>query len=139
MRRLPALLVVSSLIVSTFALGCSREAPSPTETNTAKQESLPDRDPALARKLVAEGAPLLDVRTAAEFDTRHLDKAVNIPVGDLSTRMAEVEKLVGGDKTKPIVVYCGSGRRSAQAKSTLTAAGYTKVTNLGGIDDWDKK
>jgi len=46
---------------------------------------------------------------------------------------------VGGDKTKPIVVYCGSGRRAATAKEKLVAAGYTQVTNLGGIADWDRK
>ncbi len=139
MHRALALTAVS-LVVLMFALGCSRETPAPpTEANTKQQESLPDRDPALARKLVSEGAVLLDVRTTEEFAGRHLDKAVNIPVGDLSARMSEVEKLAGGDKNKPIVVYCQSGGRSARAKSMLTSAGYTKVTNLGGIDDWDKK
>lgn len=140
MHRALALTAVLSLLVLMFALGCSREAPAaPAESNTKQQESLPDRDPALARKLVGEGAVLLDVRTTDEYAGRHLDKAVNIPVGDLSSRMSEIEKLAGGDKSKPIVVYCQSGGRSARAKSMLASAGYTKVTNLGGIDAWDKK
>lgn len=100
---------------------------------------LPDRDPALAHDLVAKGALLLDVRTKEEYDGKHLDGATNISIQELDGRMADVDKLVGGDKTKPIVVYCGSGRRAATAKEKLVAAGYTQVTNLGGIADWDRK
>lgn len=51
----------------------------------------------------------------------------------LSIRM---EKLTSGDKNKPIVVYCKTGTRAARAKTILLEAGYTQVTNLGGIDDW---
>jgi adenylyltransferase/sulfurtransferase len=60
-------------------------------------------------------------------------------VGDLKSRLAEIEKLTGGDKKKPIVVHCQSGGRSQRAKELLTAEGYEQVTNLGGIDDWDRK
>ena len=52
--------------------------------------------------------------------------------------MADVEKLAGGDKTKPIVLYCGSGKRAGTAKEKLLKAGYTQVTNPGGIGDFDK-
>jgi phage shock protein E len=49
--------------------------------------------------------------------------------------MPEVEKLVAGDKARPIVVYCASGSRSAKAKAALEAAGYSTVVNGGGHDD----
>lgn len=137
MNRSLILVVVVSVIVAVFALGCSRE--SSAGSASSHQEGLPDRDPALARKLVSEGAALIDVRTVDEYAERHLDKAVNIPVDKLNAQMAEIDKLASGDKAKPIVVYCKSGGRAARAKSMLAAAGYTKVTNLGGIDDWDKK
>lgn len=137
MNRSLILVVVVSVIVAVFALGCSRE--SSAGSASSSQEGLPDRDPALARKLVSEGAALIDVRTVDEYAERHLDKAVNIPVDKLNAQMAEIDKLASGDKAKPIVVYCKSGGRAARAKSMLAAAGYTKVTNLGGIDDWDKK
>jgi phage shock protein E len=140
MNRFLVLAAVLSIIVLAFVLGCSREAaPAPAGSNANQEAALPDRDPALARKLVGEGAVLLDVRTKDEFAERHLDKAVNIPVDNLSAQMAEIEKLTSGDKTKPIVVYCHAGGRAGRAKSALVAAGYTKVTNLGGMDDWDKK
>jgi phage shock protein E len=64
---------------------------------------------------------------------------VNIPVDTLNGQMSDIEKLTSGDKTKPIVVYCQAGGRAGRAKTALTAAGYTQVTNMGGIDDWDKK
>lgn len=137
-RTLLVALIVAIAAVGLAIAGCSREAP-PSASNTNQAAGLPDRDPALAHKLVNEGAVLLDVRTTEEYSERHLDKAVNISVDKLSGQMSEVEKLTSGDKTKPIVVYCQAGGRAGKAKEMLTKAGYTQVTNLGGIDDWDKK
>lgn len=84
-----------------------------------------------AHKWVDGGALLLDVRTREEFAERHLPGAVNIPVQELDKRMAEV-----GAKDKPVVIYCRSGRRSAQAATMLQKAGYQKLLDLGGIDNW---
>jgi phage shock protein E len=86
-----------------------------------------------AKKLVADGALLLDVRTVEEFAERHLDGAKNIPVGELEKRLAEV-----GDKNRTVVVYCRSGRRSETAKGILLKAGWKRVENAGGIDAWPK-
>jgi rhodanese-related sulfurtransferase len=80
----------------------------------------------------------LDVRTPSEYAERHIAGAANIPVDELVARSAEIEKLTGGDKAKAIVVYCGSGKRAARAKKVLVGAGYQQVTNLGGIDEWDR-
>ena len=110
---------------------------SPT-TPATPDGPLPDRDPALAHELVAKGALLLDVRTPKEFGEKHLDGALNVPVDDLPGRLAEIEKLSAGDKQKPIVVYCKSGGRAGRAKAALLEAGFGRVTNLGGIDDWDR-
>jgi phage shock protein E len=99
--------------------------------------SLPDYDPALAYKLVTEEhALLLDVRTPQEYQQGHVPSAKNIPIQEFSSRLHEIEVLAGGDKTHPIVVYCESGGRAARAKRILAGAGFTKVTNLGGLRDW---
>lgn len=95
----------------------------------------PSKDPATARSLIASGAVVIDVRTADEFAERHLASAVNLPVDELPGRLAEVDRLVGGDRTRPIVVYCAAGARAARAKARLEAAGYTNVVNGGGLDD----
>lgn len=104
---------------------------------SAEQRGLPDRDPELAYRLVTqEHGILLDVRTPAEYKAGHLPSAKNIPVQELSARLGDVKALAGGDKSHPIVVYCLSGARAARAKRILLDAGYTRVTNLGGFDDW---
>jgi phage shock protein E len=84
---------------------------------------------ALAKDLVARGALLLDVRTAAEYAAGHVAGAINIPVDDLSSRLGEI------DPGRPIVVYCQSGARAARATQTLCDAGY-KVYDLGPMSNW---
>lgn len=74
---------------------------------------------------------LLDVRTPQEFQEGHLENASNIAVEILDSRLAEVPP------DQPIVLYCRSGNRSAQAAQILRANGYTQVYDLGGIIDWE--
>lgn len=83
-----------------------------------------------AKKLVAEGATLVDVRTPGEFAAGHIDGAVNIPVQGFSSRASEIPK------GRPVVLYCASGIRSGAAARTLRSAGRTDVHNLGGISRW---
>jgi phage shock protein E len=134
----------AALALSLLALAACNDPPSPAPTQApaqgaeSKAAGLPDHDPALAKKLVKEGALLLDVRSPDEFGDKHLPGAVNIPVDQIAGRLAEVEKLAGGDKKKPIVVYCHSGARSRMAKRTLVRAGFEQVSNLGSIEDWPK-
>lgn len=129
-------------LLCALAAGCSTTTtagPTPTTSagaSTTGTPALPDRDPALAHRLVSEGAVLLDVRTLAEWDKGHLDGAEHIPLGELPSKLKAVEALTNGDKSKPIVLYCRSGARAGRAKEQLVAAGYTQVTNLGGMNDW---
>lgn len=103
----------------------------------AAAEGLPDRNPELAHRLVEEeNALLLDVRSTSEFDGGHAEGAVLVPHGEVPDRIAEIEKLQDGDKDKPIVVYCRSGHRAGIAKQSLLDAGFTHVTNVGGLDDY---
>lgn len=111
--------------------GCKDEP-----AKSSAQPSQPtSKDPEAARAAIAAGAVVLDVRTPDEFAEAHLPAATNVPVDDLGSRLADVDKLVAGDKSKPIVVYCGSGRRAGKAKELLESAGYTHVINGGGLDD----
>lgn len=85
--------------------------------------------------LEAEGTVLLDVRTQEEYDGGHLAGAVCLPVetltdGDLSILLP--------DKHAPLVVYCRTGHRSAEAAQILAELGYEDITDLaGGILAWD--
>lgn len=82
------------------------------------------------------GCLLLDVREPGEFSSGHIKGAVNVPVGQVSSRMGSV----CADKSRHIYVYCQSGRRSRVAAQTLAGMGYKKVHNvLGGVSAWDGK
>lgn len=83
-----------------------------------------------ARHLVAEGAVLVDVRSAFEYAMNHLDGAINIPVEELASRTSEL------DPSAEIVVYCLSGHRSEQAAQILTGADFTHVHDLGSIANY---
>ncbi len=79
-------------------------------------------------KLIAEirrGAYLVDVRSPSEFAAGTVAGSVNIPLGQLESRL---EKFRG---KKRIVVFCRTGGRSGQAKSILERNGITDVINGG--------
>ena len=83
-----------------------------------------------ARKLVADGAQLIDVRSVSEFDAGHIEGAKNIPVDVIGSQFEL------NDKDTPIIVYCRSGARSTRAARTLRSNGFTEVYNLGGMSNW---
>ena len=80
---------------------------------------------------MASGATLVDVRTPEEFASGHAEGARNIPVDEVGARLAELPR------DKPVVVYCASGARSAQAAATLARAGYT-VRDMGTLEAWSQ-
>lgn len=84
-----------------------------------------------AKKLLSQGGQLVDVRSADEYASGHIDGAKNIPVDAIGARAGEL-----GDIEKPVVVYCRSGARSSRAKNILESKGYKKVYNLGAISNW---
>jgi phage shock protein E len=78
------------------------------------------------------GKPLIiDVRTEAEWNNGHLEGAILIPYGLIGEKIGAVAK----DKSKPIYVYCRSGRRSQIAKDTLEKLDYKDIKNLGSLED----
>lgn len=122
-----------------LVVACSKSEPPasdpPTTSSPTTAPARTTKDPAKAKELVASGATVIDVRTSEEFAEDHLAQATNIPVQELSSRIAEIEKLTGGDKSKPVVLYCASGGRAGRAAKQLVELGYTNVVNGGGLDD----
>ena len=84
-----------------------------------------------ARKLVEGGALLVDVRTPHEFAQGKIKGSKNIPLQAIGNRLNDF-----GKTDQPIVLCCKSGSRSAMAARTLKGAGYTKLYNLGGWQNW---
>lgn len=85
--------------------------------------------------LVRDGALIIDVRTAGEFASGHIDGAINIPYDVIDK---EIENYAP-ERERSILVYCRSGNRSSHAKQTLVNMGYTKVSNGGGYDFMRRK
>lgn len=77
---------------------------------------------------------LIDVRTPEEFADGHLKGATNIDFNgpDFADKISELDK--DGEYT----LYCRSGRRSGLALEAMKAAGFTKVTNAGGVEQASK-
>jgi phage shock protein E len=80
-----------------------------------------------ARKHLAAGALVIDVRAAEEFRNGHLTNAVNIPLGELKEHISDFVK----DKNQVLLLHCLSGGRSAIAKHQLKRLGYANAFNLG--------
>lgn len=77
----------------------------------------------------------IDVRTAEEYNQDHIKGDIRISHEEI---VPNVEKLVIPKNTE-IHLYCKSGRRAGIAMSKLKEAGYTNVSNSGGIDDARKE
>ena len=74
---------------------------------------------------------LLDVRTQEEFEQGHIPGAVCLP-----NEMIAADMPFPFGKDAEIIVYCRSGRRSADAAKKLRDMGFTNVFDFGGIIDW---
>jgi len=85
------------------------------------------------KKMIDEKKPfvLVDVREPHEFDICRIPGSTLIPLGDLPSRMNEL------NSADEIVVHCRSGVRSARAVELLMKAGFRKIHNLkGGVLAW---
>jgi rhodanese-related sulfurtransferase len=86
--------------------------------------------------LLHEGGPapqLLDVRTVAEWEAGHVAGALNVPVLELGTRLAELEL----DPGRRIVAICRSAHRSIPAVRLLQRHGFARACQLqGGMLAW---
>lgn len=97
---------------------------------------VPSVTPAEAVTLINRShALVLDVRNDAEFAGGHIADALHIPLADLESRLAELKKY----KSKPVLVNCQRGARSAKACEILRKAEFSQLHNLqGGLDAWQQ-
>lgn len=80
-----------------------------------------------------EGIQLVDVRTPNEYKEGHLPNALNIDFLDKNFEI-NIQQL---DKTKPVIVYCQRGGRSAKCATKLIANGFVKIYDLDrGFSKW---
>lgn len=85
----------------------------------------------LASTVVQAEPVYIDVRTVEEYAADHIEGDLNLPLAELDT--AAIAERFGKDAE--LVLYCRTGNRSGQALEKLVAAGFTNVSNGGGIGD----
>ena len=105
----------------------------------AANAAVPRITPAEARELIRDGALVVDVRDAPEVEkSGKVEGATHVSRGMLEFR-ADPDSPYHDkkfDRSKPVIVYCASGGRSALSGKTLKDLGYDKVLNLGAFKDW---
>lgn len=116
------------LIVSILLFSCN-------DQKTKSFESIAPKE--FAEKIKSTNKPqILDVRTPEEFESEHIDNAVNVNWNsdDFATKAESY------DKSKPVFVYCLSGGRSKKAAAKLQELGFTTIYELdGGFLNWSEK
>lgn len=105
----------------------------------AANAEVPRITPERARQLIGQGALVVDVRDAPEVEkSGKVSGAVHVSRGMLEFR-ADPDSPYHDkkfDRSRPVIVYCASGGRSALSGKTLKDLGYGEVYNLGAFKDW---
>lgn len=126
MKKIGLALGLLALLVGGFLLmGRPASAPEVSQQPAAKL-----RFSTIAQEVSKNSAVLLDVRTAQEYTSGHFQGARNLSLQDL-----QAGTLPSVAKDTPLYVYCHSGNRSGQATTLLKNAGFTNVTDLGGLSN----
>lgn len=120
-------LIILSIAIALSAFSC-------TDTNQNEIKVVSPEE--MKTLLELEDVQLVDVRTPEEYQSGYIEYSQNINF--LSpTFEDDIQNL---DKSKPVLVYCKSGKRSAKCSKKLKAAGFIKIYDLeGGITKWKYK
>ncbi len=82
-----------------------------------------------AGEMIRKGAIVIDVRSEEEYQKAHIKTALNIPLNEISEKIADHT----ADRNSGILLYCRSGSRSFVGKKTLQRLNYINVYNLGSF------
>ena len=115
---------------------------SPSEVVARAKATIKECTVSEAKQFLTPEILLIDIREVAEFQRGYIPGAVLSPRGLLEFEIhGLVERTATNDEVAPqdreIVLYCGTGGRSALAAETLTNMGYKNVQSMdGGIVAW---
>lgn len=135
MRRGKLFFTATVVCLAIAAAGCAGAAKAPGADLSAEAAR-----PGYARISAQEAkqmmddnknAVVVDVRTAEEYNERHIPGAISIPLDEIDKQQF---RALSPDDV--ILVYCRSGSRSKRAAEKLAAAGYKNVFDFGGVNDW---
>lgn len=122
------LILVATTTLSAFLLyGCSNNTNS-TIINVKKISSEE------AKNIIdtSNDEIIIDVRWKDEYEDGHIKDSILIPLDTLENTIEDIVK----NKDSQILVYCRSGRRSAEASKIIKSLSYNNIYDFGGIIDW---
>src|SRR5712691_8687816 len=111
--------------------------PSYRELLQAAKAEIEEVDALRAQELLGSDAPpaLVDVRERDEWEQGHIPGAVHVSRGHLESKIEQAAP----DRSRPVLLYCSAGNRSAFAAKTLAELGYERAISLaGGYTDWQR-
>ncbi len=78
------------------------------------------------KEALRQGAVIIDLRTAYEYDQGHIPHSLNIPVDRIKANIDRIK-----DFRKPVIVCCATGSHCWEAANILREAGVASVINGG--------
>lgn len=85
------------------------------------------------RDLIKNGAVIIDVRSASEYQSGHIKNSLNIPLETIKSQIGKIKQ-----KNKTVITVCRSGNRSGIARQMLASQGI-EVYNGGAWNQLEKK
>jgi rhodanese-related sulfurtransferase len=86
------------------------------------------------KQALREGAVVIDLRTAYEYDQGHVPRSLNIPIDRIRANIDRIRAL-----EKPVILCCATGSHCREAADILKAAGIQRVINGGSWQSVLKK
>lgn len=135
MKKQWSIMILTGVLLILAA--CGAKTADMTDKTAAAQSDKPawntiSAEEANTRMNSGDPVTVVDVRTAEEYEEKHIPGAILIPNEEIGTEQPALLP----DLNAEILVYCRSGRRSAEASKKLAAMGYTNINDFGGINDW---
>lgn len=123
-HNLKGITIIIAVFISLLFNACNSSA------QNASNKSVDDFE----KGITQQNVQILDVRTASEYQSGHLKKALQ---ANWNNEVEFQERTKALDKSKPVYVYCLSGVRSNAAANWLSENGFKNVVSMkGGINAW---
>ncbi len=113
------------LVLLLFSFSCKK--------STSSEITIIDKD-FLLDEVVGKNVQLVDVRTQEEYESGHIEGAINFNVINNETFLEQIDSL---NKDEPVYLYCKMGGRSNRAAQLLKDQGFTRIYDYSaGYNDW---
>ena len=127
MKKILLLVATTATLSSLLLYGCSNN----TSNDNINVKKISSEE---AKNIIdsSNDEIIIDVREKNEYEEGHIKDSILIPLDTLENTIEDIIK----DKDSKILVYCRSGRRSAEASKIIKSLGYNNIYDFGGIIDW---